>query len=57
MEEDFLTVAEVARKLRVQVYTVRYWIRKGHLIAYKVGRDYRIQKADYEKFLQERRSK
>ena len=57
MDEDFLTVEEIAKKLRVKVYTVRDWIRKGELIAYKVGRDYRIKKDDYEKFLQERRTK
>ena len=48
MQEDlpeYLTVEEIATKLRVKVYTVREWIRKGELVAYKVGRDYRIYRA------------
>jgi excisionase family DNA binding protein len=57
METEFLTVEEIAEKLRVKVYTVREWIRKQELIAYKVGRDYRVKKEDYETFLKERRTK
>ena len=57
METEFLTVEEIAEKLRVKVYTVREWIRKGELVAYKVGRDYRVKKEDYETFLKERRTK
>jgi len=57
MEEDFYTVEELAKKLRVKVYTIREYIRKGQLVAYKVGRDYRIKKEDYEDFLRKRRTK
>lgn len=56
MEPDFLTVEEIAQKLRVKVYTVREWIRRKELPAYKVGRDWRIAKEDYEKFLTERKT-
>ncbi len=56
MEPDFLTVGEIAEKLRVKVYTVREWIRKKELPAYKVGRDYRIAKEDYERFLRKRKT-
>lgn len=56
MEPDFLTVEEIAEKLRVKVYTVRDWIRRKELPAYKVGRDWRIAKEDYEKFLAERKT-
>ncbi len=56
MEPDFLTVEEIAERLRVKVYTVRIWIRKGELPAYKVGRDYRIRKEDFEEWLKKRRT-
>ena len=56
MEPDFYTVEEVAEKLRLQVYTIRNYIRRGQLLAYKVGRDYRIKRVDFEKFLENRRS-
>ncbi len=56
MEPDFLTIEEIAERLRVKVYTVRIWIRKGELPAYKVGRDYRIRKEDFEEWLKKRRT-
>jgi excisionase family DNA binding protein len=55
MEEDFLTIEEVARKLRMKVYTIRSYVRKGQLPAYRFGREYRIKREDYEKFVQEHR--
>ena len=57
MEQDFLTVEQVAKNLLVSEETVRDWIKKKQLVAYKVGRDFRIDKSDYEKFLRERRTK
>ena len=57
MDQDFLTVEQVAKSLLVSEETVRDWIKKKHLAAYKVGRDYRINRTDYDKFLRERRTK
>ena len=56
MEPDFLTVEEIAEKMRVKIDTVREWIRKKQLPAYKVGRDYRIKRDDYEEFLKKHRT-
>lgn len=54
MEEEFLTVEEIAKRLKVKEFTIRDWIRKKELPAYKLGREYRVKVSDYEKFLQER---
>jgi len=53
-EPEFLTVEEVANRLRVHEDTVLRWIRAGRLKAYKIGRDYRIERTDYEEFLRQR---
>jgi excisionase family DNA binding protein len=53
-EPEFLTVEEIANRLRVHEDTVLRWIRMKRLKAYKIGRDYRIEKVDYEEFLRER---
>ena len=53
-EPEFLTVEEIANRLRVHEDTVLRWIRTKRLKAYKIGRDYRIEKVDYEEFLRER---
>lgn len=48
---EYLTVAEVAKKLRVDESTVRIWIRTGKLPAIRVGRQYRVDRAAYEQFI------
>ncbi len=53
--ERFLTVAEVARELRVSPETVRRWLRAGQLRGVRLGGDkagYRIAAAELERFLE-----
>jgi excisionase family DNA binding protein len=38
IEEQYLTVAEAARLLRVAPSTIRRWIREGDLPAYRMGK-------------------
>jgi excisionase family DNA binding protein len=47
--DELLTVEEVARYLRVHEITVQRWCRAGTLPAAKIGRAYRIKKADWRK--------
>ena len=54
MRTEWLSVEYIAEELEVSVSTVRSWIRKKRLKATKIGRDYRIKRADYDKFLEER---
>jgi excisionase family DNA binding protein len=56
-ERKWLYIKDIHEELGVHEETVRTWIRQGKLIAYKVGRDYRIKPEDYEKFLEDRRTK
>lgn len=42
----YLTTEEVATTLRVDVETVRRWLRSGQLPAVKQGRVYRIRRED-----------
>lgn len=48
--DEVLTVDEVARYLRVHPMTVQRWCRIGDLPAAKIGRAYRIKKADLDKW-------
>ena len=50
-EHDLLTVDEVAEYLRIKSTTVRDLIKRGELPAARVGRVYRIRRADVEKLL------
>lgn len=48
---EFLTVHEVAKRLRVHPATVRRWINEGVIPATRVGRDYRIPADSIEALL------
>ena len=51
---ELLTVAEVAGLLRVSTMTVYRLIRTGELPAVRVGRNYRVRRADLDLYLQEK---
>jgi excisionase family DNA binding protein len=53
LDDDFLTVAEVAGLLKLNPQTVRNWIDQGTLPALRVGRRVRILRRDYERLLTE----
>lgn len=46
-----LTVAEVARMMRVSTMTVYRLIKGGDLAAVRVGHNYRIREAEVERYL------
>lgn len=55
-QQSFLTPQEVSELLRVSVYTVRRWIKDGHLPAYKVGRGWRISETEIDEWLRDHQS-
>jgi excisionase family DNA binding protein len=52
-EDRWLTVAEIAERLRVHEQTVRRWLRSGELPGRALGRKagWRIREADLEEFM------
>ena len=61
MNNDLMTVDEVAKMLRVNARKVYQLIQSGELVAMNIGtterRIFRINRADLEAFLQSRRQK
>ena len=51
-EKDFYTAIELADKLQVNIMTIYRYIKAGKLRAYKFGKEFRIEKAEFDKFLQ-----
>ncbi len=51
MEKEFYTPAEVAKKLRVNIMTIYRYIKAGKINAHKLGKDFRIDVKEYERFL------
>jgi excisionase family DNA binding protein len=52
--EPLLTVAEVANIMRVSNMTVYRLIKSGQLSAIRVGKNYRIRRADMDRYLSDR---
>jgi len=50
-DEQYFSIEEVAKTLKVAYLTVYRWIRANRLIAYKAGKQYRISKDNLSQFL------
>lgn len=51
-KEEYYTIEEVAKMLKIVYLTVYRWIRAGRLNAVKAGKQYRIKMSDLNKFLE-----
>lgn len=49
---DFYLVDELADKLRVNRMTIYRYIKAGKLEAYKTGKEFRIAKAEFNRFME-----
>jgi len=49
--KDFYTAQELADKLQVNIMTIYRYIKAGKVKAYKIGKEFRIGKAEFEEFL------
>ncbi len=50
-KKQFLTVKEAAGILRLNIITVYEYIKRGELKALKLGRNYRVEINEFEKFV------
>jgi excisionase family DNA binding protein len=48
--QELLSVFDIAKRLRLHVKTVRHYVRDGRLKAVRIGKQYRIARADVEAF-------
>jgi excisionase family DNA binding protein len=53
-EPEYLKVDEVAARLKVQERTVRDWILRGELRAYKIGKEWRIRRDHFDEAMEAR---
>jgi excisionase family DNA binding protein len=51
-QKQFLTPNEVAKKLQLNPITIYGYIRSKKIIAIKIGRNYRIERNDFESFIE-----
>lgn len=50
--KEFYLVEELAQKLRVSNMTIYRYIKAGKVKAYKIGKEFRIDEREFNKFLQ-----
>ena len=50
-EKEFYKVEDLAELLEVNIMTIYRYIKAGRLKAYKIGRDFRIDKDEFNAFL------
>ena len=51
MKEEYYSIEEVAKMLKVAYLTVYRWIQAKKLLAIKAGKQYRISKFELDKFV------
>lgn len=51
----YYTTVDIARMFSVRPKTVRQWIRRGHLAAVRLDRQWRISQTEIDRFLEEGR--
>jgi excisionase family DNA binding protein len=54
-EREFLKVEEVAALLKIKEKTVREWIGRGELQAYKIGKEWRVRRDHLDEAIEGRR--
>jgi len=56
-ENNFYTAEELAKELRVNIMTIYRYIKSGKVKAYKIGKEFRIDKAEFNNFLNKVKTK
>jgi len=54
---EFYTAQELADKLRVNIMTIYRYIKADKLIAYKFGKEFRIEEEEFNNFLDNAKTK
>lgn len=50
-DKPFYRAEDLAEQLEVNIMTIYRYIKAGRLKAYKLGREFRIEKSEFERFL------
>lgn len=56
-KKEFYTAKELAEKLQVNIMTIYRYIKAEKLKAHKIGKEFRIDKNEFNKFLDKTKTK
>jgi len=57
IQEQYYSIEEVSKMLKVAYLTVYRWIQTSKLKSHKAGKQYRIKKSELDKFLDRNKNK
>jgi len=57
MTPEFYTARELANKLRVDIMTIYRYIKANKFIAHKIGKEYRIERTEFDRFMNKAKTK
>lgn len=58
MQDDLLTVEQVAERLQLKPTTIRSWLRDGSLKGFKIApKVWRVRESDFQSWIDERENK
>lgn len=55
-EKEFYKAEDLAKMLEVNIMTIYRYIKAGRLKAYKLGREFRIDKKEFQSFLEKNKT-
>ena len=55
--KEYYTAKELAEKLSLNVMTIYRYIDAGKLKAYKIGKEFRIERSEFERFMNKAKTK
>ena len=56
-DKPFYKAEDLAEQLEVNIMTIYRYIKAGRLKAYKIGKEFRIDKSEFNKFLKSVKTK
>jgi excisionase family DNA binding protein len=56
-DKEFYKAEDLAKLLEVNIMTIYRYIKAGRLKAYKIGREFRIDKNEFQRFLDKVKTK
>jgi len=56
-QREFYTARELADRLQLNIMTIYRYIDAGKLKAYKIGKEFRIDKKEFNKFMDKAKTK
>jgi putative molybdopterin biosynthesis protein len=56
-KQEYYRAEDLAKKLNVNIMTIYRYIKSGRLVAHKIGKEYRIDSAEFERFMAKAKTK